>query len=94
MVADIGLRIRLDPAIAHVRERYCLGAAAREVLLQDYDQHEALFVGKVSDVLGDHGAPVGTCVPGDRSDVGRAQPNLGDMQRISAVLVARRRSLP
>jgi hypothetical protein len=33
--------------------------------------------------------PVGTCVPGDRSVVGRAQPNLGDMTRISAVLVAK-----
>jgi hypothetical protein len=28
-------------------------------------------------------------VPGDRSVVGRAQPNLGDMQRVSAVLVAK-----
>jgi hypothetical protein len=89
MVADIGVRIRLDPAIEHVRERCRLGAAAREVLLQDYNQHEALFVGKVGDVLRYHGAPVGTCVPGDRSVVGRAQPNLGDMKRISAVLVAK-----
>jgi hypothetical protein len=34
VVADIGLRIRLDPAIEHIRERRHLSAAAGQVLLQ------------------------------------------------------------
>jgi hypothetical protein len=37
MVADVGVRIRRDPAVEHVRERCRLGAAAGEVLLQHDD---------------------------------------------------------
>jgi hypothetical protein len=70
MVADIGVRICIDPAIEHVRERCRLSAATGEVPLQHDDQDEVLFVGKVGDVLGDDGAPFGTCVPGDGSVVG------------------------
>jgi hypothetical protein len=87
VVADIGVRIRLDPAIEDVREFCRLSAAAGEVLLQHDDQDEVSFVGEVGDVLGDDGASFGTCVPGDRSVVGRTQPNLRDMMRVSAVLV-------
>jgi hypothetical protein len=89
VVADIRVRIRLDPAIEHVRECCRLGAAAGQVLLQHDDQDEVSFVGKVGDVLGDDGASFGTCVPRDRCVVGRTQPNLGHRMRVSAVLVAK-----
>jgi hypothetical protein len=89
VVADIRIRIRLDPAIEHVREHGRLSAAAGEVLLQHDDQDEVPFVDEIGDVLRDHGASFRTCVPGDRRVVGRTQPNLGDMMRVSAVLVAK-----
>jgi hypothetical protein len=89
VVADIGLRIGLEPAIEHVRECCRLGAAGGQVLFQHDDKDEVSFVGKVGDVLGDDGASFGTCVPGDRCVVGRTPPNLGDMMRVSAVLVAK-----
>jgi len=88
VVAEVWLGVRLDPAMEHVGEPCRLRSAAREVPLQHDDQHEVALVGEVGDVLRDHRTPLATCLLRDLCVVGGPHPDLGDVDRISAVPLA------
>lgn len=87
VLADVGLRVGLDPAIEQFGEPVWLRTAAREVSLEDDDQHEVSLTGEVGRVLG-HDRP--SLVSGTLRDlrvVGGPQPALGDMNRVPTELI-------
>jgi len=82
MVAEIGIRDVLRPAVENPGQSGSLPAARRQVPLQDEHQDDIALRGEVRHILGDDSPAIGPGRRGDLRVVSSPQADLGDVNSI------------